>query len=189
MGYDEHYAGSEAAGSVASLPYEENAIRSLLEMGIPAKKLISAIPFYTRIWYTSTDGDGITHVNSEELSMGSVSATLDSWHLTPSWDAESAQNYVGWYTDDGVLCEIWIEDEQSLQRKALLTSKYDLGGTAIWALGFERSSIWNIVSESAGLSPEEAGALEDQLIEEAAASAPEDTGSDGASAQTETEAG
>ena len=189
MGYDEHYAGSEAAGSVASLPYEENAIRSLLEMGIPAKKLISAIPFYTRIWYTSTDGDGITHVNSEELSMGSVSATLDSWHLTPSWDAESAQNYVGWYTDDGVLCEIWIEDEQSLQRKALLTSKYDLGGTAIWALGFERSSIWNIVSESAGLSPEDAGALEDQLIEEAAASALEDTGSDGASAQTETEAG
>ncbi len=188
MGYDEHYAGSEAAGSVASLPYEENATRTLLDMGIPAKKLISAIPFYTRIWYTSSDADGATYVNSEELSMNSVAATLDSWHLTPTWDAESSQNYVGWYTDDGVLCEIWIEDEQSLQRKALLTSKYDLGGTAIWALGFERSSVWNVVSKSAGMTPEEAASLEADLIEEAAAAA-QTEGADSAAAQTEAEKG
>lgn len=175
MGYDEHYPGSEAAGSVASLPYEENSIRNLLAMGIPAKKLISAIPFYTRIWYTSSDESGNTYVNSEEISMNTVAATLDSWHLTPSWDAESAQNYVGWYTDEGVLCEIWIEDAQSLQRKALLTSKYDLGGTAIWALGFETDSVWETIADSMGKTPEEAAALEAQLIRDAAAAAPPET--------------
>ena len=175
MGYDEHYAGSESAGSVASLPYEENAISKLLSMGIPAKKLISAVPFYTRIWYTSTDADGVTYVNSEELSMNSVAATIDSWHLTPVWDAETSQNYVSWYTDDGVLCEIWIEDAQSLQRKTLLTSKYDLGGTAIWALTFEQDSIWPTITDSMNKTPEEAAALEAQLIEEASSAAPSET--------------
>ncbi|MBR1900689.1 MAG: glycosyl hydrolase family 18 [Lachnospiraceae bacterium] len=185
MGYDEHYAGSESAGSVASLPYEENAINTLLGMGIPSKKLISAIPFYTRIWYTSTDADGITYVNSEELSMNSVAATIDSWHLKPVWDAESSQNYVGWHADDGVLCEIWIEDEQSLQRKALLTSKYDLGGTAIWALGFERNSVWDVISKSSDMSPEEAALLETQLIEEAAAAASQTEAEGQEASQTE----
>ena len=175
MGYDEHYAGSESAGSVASLPYEENAISKLLSMGIPAKKLISAVPFYTRIWYTSTDADGVTYVNSEELSMNSVAATLDSWHLTPVWDAETSQNYVSWYTDDGVLCEIWIEDAQSLQRKTLLTSKYDLGGTAIWALTFEQDSIWQTITDSMNKTPDEAAALEAQLIKDAALAAPSET--------------
>ncbi|MBQ4176689.1 MAG: SH3 domain-containing protein [Lachnospiraceae bacterium] len=185
MGYDEHYAGSAAAGSVASLPYEENAIRNLLAMGISPKKLISAVPFYTRIWYTSTDSDGTTYVNSEELSMGSVAATLDSWHLTPSWDAETAQNYVGWYTDDGVLCQIWIEDAESLQRKLLLIPKYELGGTAVWALGFERDSIWTTVTDTLSKTPEEAKTLEASLIAEKAAQA--ETAA--SSSQTETEGG
>ena len=145
MGYDEHYAGSESAGSV------------------------------TRIWYTSTDADGVTYVNSEELSMNSVAATLDSWHLTPVWDAETAQNYVSWYTDDGVLCEIWIEDAQSLQRKTLLTSKYDLGGTAIWALTFEQDSIWQTITDAMNKTPDEAAALEAQLIEDVASAAPSET--------------
>ena len=106
--------------------------------------------------------------------MGAVAATLDSWNLTPSWDAETAQNYVAWYADDGTLCQIWIEDARSLQRKLLLIPKYELGGTAIWALGFETDSIWDTVADSIEKTPEEAAALEAQLIEEAAA-APSET--------------
>ena len=179
MGYDEHYAGGDA-GSVASLPFEESAILNLLAMGIPAEKIISAVPFYTRIWYTSSDGSGNTYVSSEELSMRAVSNTVDSWKLTPTWDAEAAQEYVGWYTDDGVLCEIWIENAKSLQRKVLLTSKYDLGGTAIWVLGFETDSIWETITDSMEKTPEEAAALETQLIGEMASSV-------GTGSQTEAE--
>ena len=163
MGYDEHYVGSESAGSVASLGYEESAIRNLLKSGIPADKLISAIPFYTRIWYTAKDTEGNTYINSEELSMNAVQGTLDSWNLTPTWDPATSQNYVAWNTDDGVLCEIWIEDADSLQRKALLVSSNDLAGCAIWALGFQNDSVWNVIDESISLPKEEADALITQL--------------------------
>lgn len=165
MGYDEHYVGSESAGSVASFGYEARALSTLLQSGIPADKLISAIPFYTRIWYTSTDETGTAYINSEELSMNAVSATLESWSLTPQWDPSTAQNYISWYTDDGVLCEIWIEDADSLLRKALLVSSNDLAGCAIWALGFQDDSVWKVVSENISLPKEEAAALLSQLQE------------------------
>ena len=173
MGYDEHYAGSqepgsvasESAGSVASFGYEARALSTLLQSGIPADKLISAIPFYTRIWYTSTDEAGTAYINSEELSMNAVSATLESWSLTPQWDPSTAQNYISWYTDDGVLCEIWIEDADSLLRKALLVSSNDLAGCAIWALGFQDDSVWKVVSENISLPKEEAATLLSQLQE------------------------
>lgn len=163
MGYDEHYVGSETTGSVASLGYEEGAIKNLLIMGVPADKLISAIPFYTRIWYTSKDGDGTVYINSEELSMRAVNGTLNSWNLTPTWDPITAQNYVAWYTDDGVLCEIWIEDAESLRRKALLVSTNNLAGCAIWALGFQDDSVWNVISETITLPAKEAASLTAKL--------------------------
>ena len=51
MGYDEHYVGSEEAGSVASLPWVEQGIQDTLAE-VPAERVINAMPFYTRLWKT-----------------------------------------------------------------------------------------------------------------------------------------
>ena len=147
MGYDEHYVGSETAGSVASIGFEENGIIGTLE-DVPAEKIISGVPFYTRIWYTVTDAEGTTHVNSEAIGMDTVDRTLETYGVTPVWDEETAQYYAAWTTEDGVLCEIWMEEEESLARKARLVSRYGLGGIAAWVLGFERSSVWEVLSKN-----------------------------------------
>lgn len=147
MGYDEHYVGSESAGSVASIGFEENGIIRTLEE-VPAEKIISGVPFYTRIWYTVTNADGTTSVSSEAIGMNTVDNTLESYGVTPVWDEEAGQYYAGWTKDDGVLCEIWIENEESLARKARLVSQYDLGGIAAWVLGFERASVWDVISKN-----------------------------------------
>lgn len=147
MGYDEHYVGSEAAGSVASIGFEENGIIGTLE-DVPAEKIICGVPFYTRIWYTVTNADGTTSVSSEAIGMDTVDKTLETYGVTPVWDEEAAQYYAGWTKEDGVLCEIWIENEESLAKKARLVSQYDLGGIAAWVLGFERASIWEVLSNN-----------------------------------------
>ena len=49
MGYDEHYAGSPEAGSVASYDFVKEGITETLKE-VPADKVISGIPFFTRLW-------------------------------------------------------------------------------------------------------------------------------------------
>ena len=161
MGYDEHYSGSDA-GSVASLSYEQRAIEESISQGVPAEKLISAIPFYTRIWYTSSGEGGSQTTTSEVLSMAGVRKTLQSWNVTPAFDASAFQHYADWTTNDGVRCQIWIEDADSIAAKVRLIPQYDLAGTAAWVLGFESSDIWNVITENISLSKEEAAKVQQQ---------------------------
>ena len=149
MGYDEHYAGSEEAGSVASLSFEENGIIGTLE-DVPADKIISGVPFYTRIWYTADNGDGTFSVTSEAIGMNTVDNTLETYGVTAVWNEETSQDYASWTLENGIRCEIWIENEKSLAEKARLVSKYDLGGIAAWVLGFERDTVWEILEKNVG---------------------------------------
>ena len=48
MGYDEHFAGSDEAGSVASKEFVAQGIADTLTE-VPPEKMINAIPFYTRL--------------------------------------------------------------------------------------------------------------------------------------------
>ena len=70
MAYDEHYAGSDVAGPVASLGFVSDAVNNSLEE-VPKEKVIIAIPFYTRLWKETTDG-----VSSESLAMASAAKLL-----------------------------------------------------------------------------------------------------------------
>lgn len=54
MGYDEHYAGSSEAGSVASLSWVTQGVSDTLKE-VPADQVILGMPFYTRVWEISSD--------------------------------------------------------------------------------------------------------------------------------------
>jgi len=56
MAYDEYYAGSEVTGPVASIGFVKDAINNSLEM-VPKDKLIVGIPFYTRLWKETAEGE------------------------------------------------------------------------------------------------------------------------------------
>ena len=151
MGYDEHYVGSEA-GSVASISFERNGVEGTLKK-VPAEKIISAIPFYTRLWYSQTDADGNASVWSEVLGMDSAAATVKTYNVTPTWNEEVGQNYAEWELEnEGITCKIWLEDEDSIALKASLVKEYKLGGVAAWALGFQSNSIWDVIAENAGIT-------------------------------------
>lgn len=50
MAYDEHGRLDVIPGSTGSLPWVEEGILELLDMGIPKDKLLLGVPFYTRDW-------------------------------------------------------------------------------------------------------------------------------------------
>ena len=141
MGYDEHYSGSSEAGSVASISYVKNGIENTVDE-VDSKKVINAIPFYTRIW-TTTGAD----VSSEAVSMEQANSYVSNHGITMNWDEETCQNY-GEYTDsNGNLVQIWMEDAESVGAKLGVMSTYDLGGVAEWKLGFETSDVWDEIAK------------------------------------------
>lgn len=146
MGYDEHYAGSEEAGSVASLSFEEEGIQNTLQE-VPAEKIISGIPFYTRLWCTTTNEDGTTTVTSEAMGMNQAQQTLENNQAEASWDETTGQNYAQFDGENGELYQIWLEDTESLTKKLELIKTYGLGGVAEWKLGLEDDSVWDLIAK------------------------------------------
>ncbi len=138
MGYDEHYAGSKEAGSVASIDFVEKGISQTVAE-VPASKVINAIPFYTRIWETSDEG-----VSSQAVGMEMADEYVRAHNIPVEWNDETCQNY-GEYTQDGVLYQVWLEDDSSIEVKLSIMDKYQLAGVASWRLGFEKPEIWDVI--------------------------------------------
>lgn len=140
MGYDEHYAGSPVAGSVASIDFVEAGIEQTVGQ-VPANKVINAVPFYTRIWETK---DGA--VSSQAVGMDMAQEYINTHNIAAEWDETTCQNY-GEYTQDGTLYQVWLEDAASIEVKLNIMDKYQIGGVASWRLGFETPEIWDKIQE------------------------------------------
>ena len=145
MAYDEHWASSPTAGSVASLPWVENSINRIIEEDeVSPEKIILGIPLYTRIW-SETKVNGKTKVSSKAVSMDAVADIISSKKLKPTYDKESGQNYVE-YKEDGVSRKIWIEDKVSLKARIQLAKSFGLGGVGSWNRSFANQEAWKALN-------------------------------------------
>ena len=144
MGYDEHYVGSEEAGSVASMPFVKAGITETIAE-VPAEKVINAVPFYTRLWKITTNKNGSTELSSEAIGMDQADESLANNGVEAAWDEGTMQDYAEFTGGDGNNYKIWLENEKSIEEKAKLVKEYNLGGIAAWKLGFERASIWDVI--------------------------------------------
>lgn len=140
MGYDEHYKGSQEAGSVASIDFVEQGIANTVAQ-VPAYKVINAIPFYTRIWETKG-----TTVDSQAVGMEMAQQYIEEHGITTRWDETTCQNY-GEYQSGDSYYQIWLEDADSIRVKLNIMEKYEIAGVAEWKLGFETASIWDVIAE------------------------------------------
>ena len=142
MAYDEHFAGSEEAGSVSSLPFVQQAVEEMTRV-MPADQVICGIPFYTRVW---TEKFGQSAITSEVLGMDGAKNYAKENQMTETWDASLGQNVATAETSDARYT-IWMEDEQSMEEKLKVIQSADLAGVAEWKLGFECADVWSLISK------------------------------------------
>lgn len=142
MAYDEHFAGSEEAGSVSSLPFVQQAVEEMTRV-MPADQVICGIPFYTRVW---TEKFGQSAITSEVLGMDGAKNYAKENQMTETWDASLGQNVATVETSDARYT-IWMEDEQSMEEKLKVIQSADLAGVAEWKLGFECADVWSLISK------------------------------------------
>lgn len=156
MGYDEYFAGSPVAGPVSSYNYVKEGIEETLKE-VPAEKVISGIPFFTRLWAETpktaeelaeaagTDEEQYTtNVESDALGMSAAAAVVEDAGVELTWDDTVQQDFATWTVDDTTY-KIWLENEKSIEPKLKLMKEHKLAGTAAWALGQETKETWELI--------------------------------------------
>jgi spore germination protein YaaH len=144
MGYDFHRSDSITAGPVSPLRgngQEKNitdTFRAIYNK-IPSQKLFLGIPFYGYEWQTTTADyrsqvyPGTGGVASYERIRQLIT---EEESLYQFWDRITQTPYIV-YNQGNIINQIYFENESSLILKMQFIKQLQLGGTAIWALGYE----------------------------------------------------
>jgi spore germination protein YaaH len=140
MGYDEHWSGSGDPGSVASLEYVKNGIAKAISYA-PKEKVINALPFYSILWKVSG-----AEVTDEYLTIANTDSFLKRINAEPQWEEESCQYYLEWEGDEGIY-KIWLEEERSISAKLGVMSAHEIGGAAVWRLGYGTEAVWDLLDK------------------------------------------
>jgi spore germination protein YaaH len=155
MAYDYYRKNSSQAGPVAPLTgkcKDDETSRSCLEYDIvthlakmiklvPSEKIILGIPFYGYEWQTA-GRDFLANTYSRTGSLASYSriqtlyADPDVSSLSALWSESTLSPYLVFDTNDEIH-QIHYENSESLKQKIKLVKSANLGGIAIWALGYE----------------------------------------------------
>ncbi len=139
MGYDEHWHGSKDPGSVASIGYVTGGLERTLQE-VPANKVVNALPFYTILW--KTEG---TEVTDEYITMNNEADFMSRAGVTAEWDEETCQNYAEW-TSGSATYQIWLEDAESIAVKLNMMTTRNIGGVAVWRLGYGTQAAWELIN-------------------------------------------
>lgn len=150
MTYDYHYTGSFTSGANApiggagtTLEYDtETAVKEALKV-MPSNKILLGIPLYGYEWETLDSAPESATIPGGS-SIASVRRVADLFAscatCSAQLDSVAREPYVIFKEND-YYNQIYYENEASIQEKVAMAQKYHLGGLALWALGYEDSTM------------------------------------------------
>lgn len=152
MTYDFHYSGSFTSGAVApvggageTLEFDvETAVKEALKV-MPKEKILLGIPLYGYQWETINQATESATIagGSEMASVRRVSEKLKTCaDCISGTDPVSKEPYLV-YPEGEVYKQVYYENEASMNEKIRLATRYNLGGVALWALGYEDDTLLN----------------------------------------------
>lgn len=106
---------------------------------MPKEKVINALPFYTILW--KTEG---TEVTDQYITLNNVDDYLERMNVEPQWDETTCQYYAEW-ENGAARYQIWVEDARSIEVKLNVMKVKELGGVAVWRLGYGTPEVWALV--------------------------------------------
>jgi hypothetical protein len=159
MAYDFHRRSSPQAGPVAPLfggkELWDSDIHQHLKsfvQKVPSQKLLLGVPFYGYEWQT-TSRDSQAHTfpdTGATASFQRVQELLlkkDELKVKESWNESALSPFLS-YQENNQTFVVYYENSRSLSYKLDYVNQLNLGGIAIWALGYEGISreLWDVVA-------------------------------------------
>lgn len=147
MAYDEYGISSTKPGTNAGYDWVKLSLNKFLQTEeIESDKIILAIPYYTRVWTTNSNGQ-LTGKNT--VAMKNLDSIIPDG-TERKWDDTLKQYYVE-YSDGTNKKQIWIEDVKSLQAKVSLVNENKLAGVGSWQKDMESDDVWQMIKSELGL--------------------------------------
>ena len=141
MAYDEYGVSSTRPGTTAGYDWVKLSLTKFLQTEeIESEKIILAIPFYTRVWTTDSNGK---LVSNNTIAMKKIDSIIPDG-VEKKWDNDLKQNYVE-YKDGNNKKQIWIEDIDSLKEKVSLIKENNLAGVGSWQKDMETDEVWSML--------------------------------------------
>jgi cellulose synthase/poly-beta-1,6-N-acetylglucosamine synthase-like glycosyltransferase/peptidoglycan/xylan/chitin deacetylase (PgdA/CDA1 family)/spore germination protein YaaH len=143
MGYDEHWSAGDP-GPVSSQSWFSTRLATRMRDLDPARTIV-AIGNYGYDW---TEGGG----NADDLTFQEVMLTARDAKATMDLDPETLNPRFS-YGDGGKIHRVWFLDAVTAYNQLRAADKYRPAGYALWRLGAEDPSIWNVLPRSFGAPP------------------------------------
>jgi len=158
MAYDFHRRSSITAGPVAPLfggkdlwDSDINQHLQTFVQQVPPQKILLGIPFYGYEWQTtSRDAQSNTYPDTGRTAsidrVSKLMANKEELFVEEHWNEDALSPYLS-YEEDGETYVIYYENSRSISYKLDYVNQLDLGGIAIWALGYEGESreLWDVI--------------------------------------------
>lgn len=149
MTYDYTLPASSQSGPNSPLRgagtlFEHDIVQNIAEISalVPTRQILLGIPLYGYEWDTpDTSKYAPTESRGSVASLERIQKMLDEQTLELLWDRNSLTPY-GISSDSGQISQVYFENSISIQLKLDFVKSANLGGIAIWALGYEGNVTW-----------------------------------------------
>ena len=149
MLFDEHYAGGEP-GPIASQRFYVDQAQRFARLVLPSK-LILMVGAYGYDW---NDAEAIALHRAESFEFQETMRTARGpAQPRPRFDPASMNPYMQWTTPDSTDHVLWYLDAVTAYNEMLVGKALGVAGHAIWHLGGEDPSLWNVIKTDGSLLP------------------------------------
>ena len=157
MAYDEH-SGDGAAGPVASLDWSTKVLVDSIKV-IPRSKLILGIGGFGYDWIVGKrEGESINY--QQAMLLARDYGPKDDSGRAIRFDADSLNPRLEYFDEQGGNHKVWFLDGVTAFNQWSLAQKAGIRGAAVWMLGSEDPSMWNVLGKSALFAPQRIASLE-----------------------------
>lgn len=171
MSYDYYSGSSEVAGPVAPISgyvaspsatqksyfFDVNTTYKDYLKVVPKEKLVMGVPFYGWDYPVEDNTTALSKVllqndrngYSEVISYGRARTDADLKTTNCKWDDTAKATWCAYVDSNKIQREVWLEDNKSIGIKFDFAKINNLGGIAIWTLGYDKDypDLWDLIKD------------------------------------------
>ncbi|MGO1370125.1 MAG: glycosyl hydrolase family 18 protein [Senegalia sp. (in: firmicutes)] len=139
MLYNEHGWPGSGPGPVVSIGWMERVLRYAITK-MPRSKIMAAVSVFGFDFNLDTE-------KNSYVTFDSAMNLANKYNKEIIFDPQTKTPYFKYIDEEGNNHEVWFENNESIKAKIDLASSLGIKGVALWRLGMEDESMWNMVRE------------------------------------------